>query len=91
VKPVVSRLEAEFGDRVEFRQLNIDDRRNDAAKRQYRFRAQPQVVIVNTQGEIVFSRLSELTYRKLSTELAIVLGEARIMPAIEQIDVDREE
>jgi hypothetical protein len=79
VKPVVSRLEAEFGDRVEFQQLNIDDPRNDAAKRQYRFRAQPQVVIVNAQGEIVFSRLSELTYPKLSAELTSVLAEPRII------------
>lgn len=79
MKPVVSRLEAEFGDRIEFRQLNIDDPRNDAAKRQYRFRAQPQVVIVNARGEIEFSRLSELTYRKLSAELASVLAEPRII------------
>jgi hypothetical protein len=73
VKPVVSRLEAEFGEQVEFQQLNIDDPRNDEAKRRYRFRAQPQVVIVNAKGEIVLSRLSELTYTHLRAELKSVL------------------
>ena len=79
MKPVVSRLEAEFGDRVEFQQLNIDDPRSEEAKRRYRFRAQPQVVIVDTNGEIVFSRLSELTYPKLAAELRAVVAEPRII------------
>lgn len=73
MKPVVSRLEAEFGDRVEFRQLNIDDPRNDEAKRIFRFRAQPQVVIVDSSGKIVLSRLSELTYIKLKSDLQKVV------------------
>lgn len=74
-------MEAEFGARVTFLRYNIDDPRSDAAKRQYRFRAQPQVVIVNAQDEIVLSRLSELTYPKLSRELTAVLGEGRIIRA----------
>jgi hypothetical protein len=75
VKPVVSRLEAEFGDRVEFRQLNIDDPANDEAKRRYGFRAQPQVVIVDAKGEIALSRLSELTYTKLRNGIRRVLDD----------------
>jgi hypothetical protein len=73
VKPVVSRLKDEFAGRVEFRQLDIDDPANAAAKRQYGFRAQPQVVIIDQAGTVVVSRLSELTYRRLRDDLESVL------------------
>lgn len=74
-RPVVDRLEAEFGERVQFLRYNIDDPANDAAKRAYRFRAQPQIVIVDAAGQIVVSRLSELTYTRMKADLEQVLHE----------------
>jgi hypothetical protein len=70
----VSRLEKQFGKKVEFRQLNIDDPANNEAKHHYGFRAQPQVVILDRNGKVVLSRLSELTYEKLEIELETILA-----------------
>lgn len=74
-RPVVDRLEAEFGRRVQFMRYNIDDPASDAAKRDYRFRAQPQIVITDAAGNTVVSRLSELTYARLKADLEQVLRE----------------
>jgi hypothetical protein len=54
---------------------NIDDPASDAAKRAFKFRAQPQIVIVNAAGNIVASRLSQLTYTRLKADLEAVLHE----------------
>jgi hypothetical protein len=74
-RPVVDRLESEFGGRVQFMRYNIDDPASDAAKRAYKFRAQPQIVIADAAGHIVFSRLSELTHTRLKADLEQVLNE----------------
>jgi hypothetical protein len=74
-RPVVDRLEGEFGGRVQFMRYNIDDPASDTAKRAYKFRAQPQIVIINPAGTIIVSRLSELTYTRLKADLEQVLRE----------------
>lgn len=71
----MDRLEAEFGERVQFMRYNVDAAASDAAKRAYRFRAQPQIVIVDAAGYIVASRLSELTYARLRADIKAVLHE----------------
>ena len=71
----MDRLEDEFGGRVQFMRYNTDNPNSDNAKRAYRFRAQPQIVIVDAAGDIVTSRLSELTYMRLKTDLQAVLHE----------------
>jgi hypothetical protein len=71
----VDRLEGEFGERVEFMRYNIDDPASDAAKRNYQFRAQPQIVITDAAGAIIVSRLSQLTYAQLKADLEQVLDE----------------
>ena len=69
----MDRLEGEFGEQVQFIRYNIDDPASDTAKRAYKFRAQPQIVITDAAGAIVASRLSELTYTKLKADLDAVL------------------
>lgn len=71
----MDRLEAEFDGRVQFMRYNIDDPASDAAKRAYRFRAQPQIVITDAAGDVVVSRLSELTYTRLKADLQQALHE----------------
>ncbi len=71
----MDRLEAEFDGRVKFMRYNVDDPAAGAAKRIFRFRAQPQVVITDAAGNIVVSRLSELTYVRLKADLEAALGE----------------
>jgi len=73
-RPVVDRLEAEFGAQLDFRSYNIDAQDSRAAMRLYRFRAQPQVVIVDATGAIVESRLSQLTYVQLKQDIVGVLA-----------------
>jgi hypothetical protein len=75
MRPVVDRLEGEFGERVQFMRYNIDDPASDAAKRNYKFRAQPQIVITDAAGAIIVSRLSQLTYAQLKADLEQVLHE----------------
>lgn len=73
MRPVVGRLEAEFGAQVDFAAYNIDSEKSAEAKRLYRFRAQPQVVIVDSSGRVVVTRLSQLTYTQLKRDLEKVL------------------
>lgn len=60
---------------MEFIRYNIDDPASDGAKRAYKFRAQPQIVIINAAGAMVVSRLSELTYTRLKADLDAALQE----------------
>lgn len=68
----MNRLATEYKDRVDIRRLNVDDPANDAAMTKYRFEGQPQVVIVDRQGNIVFSTHFS-TYESLKQELEAVL------------------
>ena len=75
-RPVVGKLEAEFGEHVDFRSFYIDAPSSQTTMHQYRFWAQPQVVLVDTQGKIVQSRLSQLTYVQLKQDIEGVLNHA---------------
>ncbi len=52
MKPVVHGLEAQYGDRMSFVYLDIDDPANDAVKQQLGYRYQPNVFILDAQGKI---------------------------------------
>jgi hypothetical protein len=69
MKPTVSRLQQEFKDKIEFRSLNIDDPKNDAAKKQYKFVGQPQFVILSSDGAVTASRNGMQTYETLKRDL----------------------
>ena len=46
-------LEQQWGDRINFVYLDIDDARNDAFKRQFGYRYQPHIFLLDGQGQIV--------------------------------------
>ncbi len=71
--PIVDRLHEEFGEQVKFVRFNVDDPRSDDAKRLYRFRAQPQIVMLDANGTIAVSRVSGLTYLQLKEDLQSLL------------------
>ncbi|MFC1463710.1 MAG: thioredoxin family protein [Candidatus Brachytrichaceae bacterium NZ_4S206] len=74
MKPVVNRLEEEFGDRVEFRALNIDEASSKEAMAKYKFVGQPQFVIVAPNGEVVASRNGMQTYDRLKADIEAALA-----------------
>jgi hypothetical protein len=51
--PVVHGLEQRFSDRIDFAYLDIDDPRSDAFKRQFGFRVQPHIFLLDGSGEII--------------------------------------
>ena len=46
-------LEAQYGDRVNFVYLDIDDPRNDTFKRQLGYAYQPNIFLVDGEGQII--------------------------------------
>ncbi|RME81525.1 MAG: hypothetical protein D6775_13375 [Caldilineae bacterium] len=50
-------LEAEFGDRIAFQRLNVDEPEGRLAAQYYRVRGHPTVLLLDANGKIVWSRL----------------------------------
>jgi thioredoxin-like negative regulator of GroEL len=51
--PIVHGLEAEYYDRINFVYLDVDDPANDSFKEQFDFRYQPQMVLLDGEGQVV--------------------------------------
>ena len=69
MEPVVGGLEAEYGDRIEFRTLNANIGEGQAAFRAYRLGGHPSYVLLNSLGEISWKALGPLTAVEISTAL----------------------
>lgn len=72
MEPTVSRLQDEYGDRVDFKKY--DTAGSQAEKQKYRYAGQPQFVFVNTRGEIVQTRFGYQTYESLKADLDAMLA-----------------
>ena len=46
-------LQAEYGDRIQFTYLDIDDPATEDLKRDLAFRARPQLVLLDGEGQVV--------------------------------------
>jgi len=46
-------LEQEYGDRIDFVYLDIDDPRNESFKQQFGYRVQPHIFLLDGSGGIV--------------------------------------
>ena len=51
--PVVHGLEQKYGDQIDFAYLDIEDPRTDEYKREFGFRAQPHIFLLDGSGEIL--------------------------------------
>jgi thiol-disulfide isomerase/thioredoxin len=51
--PVVHGLESEYYNRINFIYLDVDDPANENLKQQYEFRYQPQLILLDGEGQIV--------------------------------------
>ena len=55
--PIVDGLETEYGSQVAFQRLNADEDDGQAAAQTYRVRGHPAIVVLNPQGDVVWSRV----------------------------------
>lgn len=62
-------LEQQYGDRINFIYLDIDDARNDDFKRQLGFRYQPHVFLLDGEGNITQQWLGFVSREELETAL----------------------
>lgn len=73
MKPTVSRLEEEYGKRMDFLPYDVAGL-NDDIRRQYKYIGFPQIVLVDARGEIVFSRLGYQSYESLKADIEATLA-----------------
>ena len=71
--PIVDGLEAEYGDRVAFQRLNVDDDDGRIAAQHYRMRGHPAIVVINAQGNVVWSRVGVQPREVVASALESVL------------------
>jgi thioredoxin-like negative regulator of GroEL len=55
--PIVDGLEAEYGERVTFQRLNVNEAGGSAAAQAYRVRGHPAIVVLDAGGNLVWSRV----------------------------------
>ncbi|MCO6453507.1 MAG: thioredoxin family protein [Caldilineales bacterium] len=55
--PIVHGLESEYGDRIAFQSFNVGEPEGRQAAETYRVRGHPTILIVNEQGDIVWTRV----------------------------------
>jgi thioredoxin-like negative regulator of GroEL len=72
--PIVDGLEAEYGNRVAFQRLNANEDDGRAAAQAYRVRGHPAIVVLNAQGDVVWSRLGVQPRDVVASALAITLA-----------------
>ena len=53
MKPIVHRLEEQYGNNIEFVYVNIDNPESQTLKEQYGFRVQPHFVLVGGDGQVI--------------------------------------
>jgi hypothetical protein len=74
MKPTVSRLEEEFGSKVEFKAINIDDASSAELMQKYNFIGQPQFVVIGADGNVLVSRNGSQRYEKLKADIEAALS-----------------
>lgn len=75
MEPIVHGLENEYGERIGFVYLNIDDPETTAAKEEYGYRVQPHFFLVDGNGEVVKEWLGQVSRDTFITAFETVLAE----------------
>lgn len=74
MRPIVNGLEAEYGDRIDFRYLNAEDGgQGEAAFRDYALRGHPTLVFVAAGGEVAWIRPGIIPEEELEREILAVI------------------
>lgn len=73
--PIVNGLKRQFGDQIEFLDLDIDDRSLDDFRRQYGISGRTQYVLLDEQGQPVMRWFGPLDEEQLRADLAGFVAE----------------
>jgi len=65
-------LEQQYGDKVNFVYLDIDDSRNDSFKRQLGYRVQPHIFLLDANGQVIEQWLGLVSKDDLEAALKAV-------------------
>lgn len=71
--PIVHGLEADYGDRIQFSYLDIDDPHNDQFKQALKYRVQPHIFLLDAEGNIVKQWLGRVSAEEFKAEFDKVL------------------
>jgi thioredoxin 1 len=71
--PIVDGLEADYGDRIAFQRVNVDEDDGRAAAEIFRVRGHPAIVVLDADGRVVWSRVGVLSRRNVAEVLESVL------------------
>ena len=74
MRPIVHGLEADYGNCIEFVYLDIDDSVNADAMRQFKFQAQPLLILLDGNGKELWRKFGRITREALEAELKTALN-----------------
>lgn len=67
--PIVNGLESEFGDRILLRRLNVDEAEGRQAAQQYRTRGHPALILIDSDGVVLWSRVGVIPLEDLASAI----------------------
>ncbi len=73
MRPIVHGLEADYGNCIEFVYLDIDDSANAEAMRQFKFQAQPLLILLDGNGKELWRKFGRISREQLEAELKTAL------------------
>jgi thioredoxin-like negative regulator of GroEL len=72
--PIVDGLEEEYGRRVAFQRLNVDEHNGRLAAQTYRVRGHPAIVMLDARGKVVWSRVGVQSVEDVASALDSALS-----------------
>lgn len=72
--PIVNGLEQEYGDRIVFQSLNVDEPEGRVVAQTYRVRGHPTIVIVDSKGEVVWTGVGVIPTADLMAAIENAIG-----------------
>jgi hypothetical protein len=73
MEPVVNGLEKVYSDQVEFRRLDANSKDGEAAFKYYKLLGHPGYVILNPEGEVLWSGIGEKSESEMTQQLISVI------------------
>lgn len=73
MQPAVSKLKADYADRITFESYNIEENSSDAMERRFRVAAIPVFVTLDGAGEQLFKHTGGIDYAQMKSDLEYAL------------------
>ncbi len=72
--PIVNGLEAEYGERIAFQHLDVDEPEGRLAARAYQVRGHPTIIMIDPQGDILWKRPGVLSREEIVNAVETAIG-----------------